>query len=334
VPIILVRKATVPDDPLSEAAGRMEPTVRQAFLDAVNSVRDQLTLDQIAAALEKGDANRVMDLLGIEDKLNAAFNGAGLAASVTNVREALQQTFAAGAKAAMEAMPSKVSLDMAFNLLNPEAVRFLDNYTFDLIRQISDETRNSIQATIVRAFKEGGSPYEQARQIKTVIGLTGSQEAAITNYRNALQSGTSADLRNALSRALRDGRYDRTLLSALRNQTGLNQAQIDKMVERYRQRYLQYRAQMIARTETIRASGKGQRELWRQAVEQGLMSPDTQRRWNISGDDRTCDVCEGLDGEQAGLNEEFAPGILDPPDPHPTCRCNLSLVAGTMRVTP
>jgi len=87
----------------------------------------------------------------------------------------------------------------------------------------------------------------------------------------------------------------------------------------------------VARTESIRASNKGQRALWHDAVDQGLMSPDTEREWEISGDEDTCPECEALDGTTAGLDEEFAPGILDPPDPHPSCRCNTKLIASTMK---
>jgi hypothetical protein len=35
-----------------------------------------------------------------------------------------------------------------------------------------------------------------------------------------------------------------------------------------------------------------------------------------------------LDGEVAGLDEEFDAGIFEPPDPHPDCRCSVKLVFG------
>ena len=330
--IVLVRKVSLPeDDPIILAADRMAPRIRQAFLDAIDAVRSQVTVRRIADAVEQGDAGRVMELLNVQGRLSAAFGGAGLSASVSNVRSALQDTFRAGAQAALESLPSRIGTDLAFNLLNPEAVRFLDSYTFDLIQQVTQETRDAIQAIIIRSFREGGSPLEQARQIRDVIGLTARQEVAVDNFRNALSSGMSSDLRTALDRSLRDGRYDRTLLSALRNDRPLAQAQIDRMVERYRQRYLQYRARTIARTESIRASNKGQRELWRQAVHQGLIPGTARRKWIVSGDERTCAICLDLEDEERGLDEEFAPGIMEPPDPHPDCRCSLGLVAASLR---
>jgi SPP1 gp7 family putative phage head morphogenesis protein len=207
--------------------------------------------------------------------------------------------------------------------MSPEAINHLETYSFSLIQQISEQTREAIRQTILRAFKEGGHPYEQARSIRNVIGLTARQEQAVANYEASL-SGNSAT-RDALTRALRDGRFDSTVARSITNQTPLSQAQVDKMVDRYRSRFIDYRAKTIARTESVRASNLGQREVWRQAKQQGLIEEDQKRVWITSGDDKTCDDCAGLDGTEVGLDEEFEDGVMDPPDPHPDCRCTTAL---------
>jgi hypothetical protein len=322
--VIYIRKAY--DDPIIAVADRMAPRLRQAFLDAVAAAGSSLSIKAIADAIDKGDSARVIELL--DGRFRSALEGIGLTTGTASVRDAVQATFAASAKAAAGQLPSKISTELSFNMLNPEAVRAIERYTFDLIREITADTRQAIQQVVLRAFREGGHPYEQAREIKGLIGLTARQERAIANYRSALESGQASDLRAALDRALRDGRYDRSLLRAIEEQQGLPAAKVDALVERYRARYVQYRAQTIARTESIRASSAGRRELWRQAKEQGLLDDDARRRWISSGDDRECDVCSGLDDEEAGLDEEFSPGIMEPPDPHPDCRCSLSLVFG------
>jgi SPP1 gp7 family putative phage head morphogenesis protein len=244
---------------------------------------------------------------------------------VKSVRDALQDAFVAGAEAAMFQLPSKISVEMSFNLMNPKTVEFLNNYSFNLIRQVSQDTRDAVKQVVTRAFQEGGHPFQQAREIKQFIGLTTTQEQAVTNYRNALTSGGASDLKDALSRALRDGRYDKTLLRAISNQTAIPADRVDAMVQRYRERFLQYRARNVARTESARASVKGQRALWKQAVDQDLLPDDVRRVWIISGDSDTCPECEELEGETAGLDEEFAPGVMEPPDPHPSCRCTVAI---------
>jgi SPP1 gp7 family putative phage head morphogenesis protein len=226
-------------------------------------------------------------------------------------------------------LPATASVNLSFNLMNPETVAHLNSYTFDLIQRITTDQRETVRQVLVRAFTEGGHPYEQARTIKNVIGLTPRMEQAVANYRASLQSGGSS-LRDALSRSLRDGRYDPTLMRAMQSGQPLDAAYIDKLTQRYRERYLQYRARMIARTESIRASVQGQRELWRQARDQGLLPRTVLRRWIASGDDRTCPECLALDGETAGLDEEFMDGIMEPPDPHPHCRCGVALDAESL----
>ncbi len=326
MPIVLVRKAEPSDDPLILAAERMEPGIRDAFIAALGSARDSVTLAEIVKAVEAGDAAEVMRAIGIEAKLAAAMEGEGLAAGVESVRDALRATFAAGAAAAKVQLPRSVAVDLSFNLKNPAAVEFLNQYSFNLIKDVTQVTRDAIKQIVTRAFEQGGHPYEQARAIRDVIGLTPAQEQAVASYRAALESGGASDLRNALERALRDGRYDAGLLKAIDNATALPQARVDKMVESYRKRFIEYRARTIARTESLRASNVGQYALHRQAMDQGLLGADTLKSSEASGDDRTCIEClEIEDQEPIPLDDEFTPGYLYPPF-HVDCRCSYHLV--------
>ena len=74
------------------------------------------------------------------------------------------------------------------------------------------------------------------------------------------------------------------------------------------------RAKVIARTETARALGHGQKGA---AQEQGR----DEKRWNTSGDDLVSDECR--DNENAGwisITDGF-PGGVDTVPQHPNCRC-------------
>ena len=133
-------------------------------------------------------------------------------------------------------------------------------------------------------------------------------------------------MRSTLNRALRDGRFDSSIHRAIRTNTGLKPAQIDAMTQRYEERFISYRATNIARSESLRASNKGQRALWQQAREKGLLEHSVKRIWITSGDSDTCEDCLALDGVVVGLDDEFAPGVLDPGDVHPDDRCSQALV--------
>jgi len=82
------------------------------------------------------------------------------------------------------------------------------------------------------------------------------------------------------------------------------------------------RAEVIARTESMRAANVGQREAWDQAVDNGLLSQNVRREWIATSE--ACPICEGLDGQQIGLDEEYEDDngeAYDGPPAHPNCRC-------------
>lgn len=312
------------DGPVQRAASRMEPRLRAAFLGAVNALKGTVSEDELAAAIATGDVNQVLAVLALDTKL-VSFLNAGTTNKVESLRGALQASAMEGAAAAVRVLPSRVSAGLSFDLKSLEAQSFIESYAFPLIRDLTANTREGIRGVILDAFKNGGHPREQARTIRGMIGLTQTQSTAVMNYRDAL-SGSGSSLRRALTRSLRDGRFDPTVLRAASGNASLTPKQVDAMTSRYTERYLKYRAEAIARTESIRASNMGQRAAWAKAVEQGLLPKDQEREWEVSGDDRTCPECLALDGKRAGLDEEFAPDVMDPPDPHPTCRCSVKLV--------
>ena len=67
---ITIRKATsAPDDPLLQAADKLAPALRQAFIDAVNAVKGTVDEKALADAIASGDVTKVMALLDIQNKL-------------------------------------------------------------------------------------------------------------------------------------------------------------------------------------------------------------------------------------------------------------------------
>jgi hypothetical protein len=225
---------------------------------------------------------------------------------------------------------ASIGAEMSLNLLNPEAITFLSNYVFNLIRELSKDQRLAIQDILLEAFKYGGHPYEQAREIRKMIGLTRAQAQAVRNFRRMLE-GSPKEMQQALSRMLRDKRFDSTIARAIKTGVALPKEKIDAMVDQYYRRYLDYRARNIARTESLRASNMGQRELWRQAQQQGyLPTARTRRVWLVARDERTCESCKEIPGMNPGgvrLNEPFKTpdGPSDGPPLHPSCRCDCAL---------
>jgi hypothetical protein len=274
----------------------------------------------------------VLRYLDLENRYHKLVHGAGLPAHGHSVGEIVRDVYTNGAHTEIKALDKvpvrkSVGTDMLFDLNNQRAIDFLQAYTFNLIQGMSLAARKAIQDVITRAFQQGGHPYDQAREIRSSIGLTSQQAQAVQNYRDALESGNPSQIRDSLSRELRDGRFDRSVLRAINEQTTIPQARIDAMVDRYAARQLNYRAEMIARTETARASNAGQQEAWDQAVDQGLLDPaGTLKVWIAAAD--CCDDCADVaDSDGVPLDEMFdtSEGPLDGPPLHPNCRCSMGL---------
>lgn len=79
------------------------------------------------------------------------------------------------------------------------------------------------------------------------------------------------------------------------------------------------RAEVIARTESMMAANEGQREAWRQAVDNGWLDESTRRQWIASSD--ACPECDALDGEEADLGGNYPNDGGEGPPLHPNCRC-------------
>jgi hypothetical protein len=153
---------------------------------------------------------------------------------------------------------------------------------------------------------------------------------------------TTAAIRGAVSRMLRDGVPPYDAARTIKSTIGLNEPQtqavlnyrerlidgglhtgaVNAAVDRYANKLLDVRARTIARTEIMDALNTGQDEAWQEAQAEGLLGKDAEKEW-ITAD--PCDDCEEYDGETVGIGEEFEEG--DPPL-HPNCRCTIGLAAG------
>lgn len=206
-----------------------------------------------------------------------------------------------------------------------------DGYRGQFINEITQEQQRVITLIINRGLALGLSKAKMARQIREVIGLTSNQWQWVENYRKQLET-LDPDI---FDRQLRDKRSDK-LLERLMNEGGeLTPKQIDKMVERYRQRMIQYRAQTISRTEALRAVRMGEYEALKDAYDGGFIDSRCRRFWVTCADERVRRAhvqIPGMNPEGRGMEESFQTplGLLRYPcDPNGlaanviNCRCHL-----------
>jgi hypothetical protein len=319
-----------PDDPARAYAERAQAGMARAIGDAVAELERGIDEPTMAGLLGSNDFATLWDHLAIE-RLGEALRPALNRLAVIHDQVATAEMASIGAHPVSKARPS--------SLRTPDVIQLtydpLDTRTVDaqraareaVIQRLEQSTERTAQQVVTQGLQQRRTPAQIARDLRVTIGMGEREAAAIQAYRRALEEGGTS----SLSRSLRDPRYDKAVQRASDAGKPLDQARIDRMVQRYGERYRAYRANMTARTETLRAANEGRRDAWRQYDDRTRSSTEIRRFWLIAGDERTCPVCrsipllntEGitLDGTYDSLD-----GPVDMPPIHPLCRCTENYV--------
>jgi hypothetical protein len=283
--------------------------------------------------LEAGDVNGALRAVGIDPVAFRPFD-----------RE-ITQAFEAGGEATAAVIP--LAVDSAgfrtvfqFSVRNPEAESWLRQYSGFLIKNIVDDQRTAVGNFLAAGLRDGANPRTTALDLVGrigasgnreggIIGLASSQEEWVRAYRAELESDDPAQ---ALDRVLRDKRFDRAVLRASESGEPIPAEQIDSMVRTYTNRALMYRAETIARKETITALHTAQEQSIQQAIDAGVISQtDLTFVWRTARDNRVRDSHRPMNGQVRKAGMPFVTGagasLLYPGDPSGpaaeviNCRC-------------
>lgn len=289
-----------------------------AWLEIVEELRENNALDDVAERIRRGD-----DAGAIQ----------GVEAAAAKFADAQDAAFAHSADTAADALGDALGSVVHYDEENTRATAWAEANRADLVREVTQEQRDLIRRVIADGVKAGRNPREVAQDLHDSIGLTDAQAQVVANYRRSLETGDFAD---ALSRELTDGRADRAVAAAQRAGRDLTSDQIDKMVEQYRQNWVRFRAETIARTEALRVAHQGTEELFRQAIDNGDVDADELvRTWHHTSSGHPRATHAEMNGQERGIGEPFTSGsgatLLYPGDPDAppgdtiNCRCCVSI---------
>lgn len=264
-----------------------EPEIRNQFIDIISNIRESMDLNQIEELIQSGDINELFRQLD------------NTIAPLANI---VIGTIVTSGNSIADFINRAVPVNVSFDQTNFRAVNVMRESRLEFIRQFTQEQRLATQQALVNGIQQGLNPRDQARVFRDSIGLTTRQLTAVQNFRNALEANSAA----ALSRELRDRRFDRTIRNAINSGTPLSTQQIGRMVDRYRDRYLIFRSETIARTEALRAVHEGAELMYEQAIEEGALAPDAlERTWVTAGDGRVRDTHGPLNNTTQNFGEAF-----------------------------
>ncbi|HXG73014.1 MAG TPA: phage minor head protein [Gemmatimonadaceae bacterium] len=289
---------------VTRKAASFTPELRGKIIQAFRLIADSLSQTQMQKAIESGYVDRIFDEALTEARLDRAFQP---------VRDELRASIESGAKYAGRDLPKAGNIDFAFNSLSPrviEAVRQLDTR---VIRTLQESVRETVRAHVENGLRDGVNPREIARGIREVIGLAPNQERAVENFRKALEKGG----RSALTRALRDKRFDKTVIKG-----DLTTEQVDKMTAAYRRKMVAFNAETNARTAALDSMKLGQRLSYQQAVEQGILDGNRlEKTWVGVMDARERPSHVAMEGDTVPFNQPFSNGQMIPGETEFNCRC-------------
>lgn len=177
-------------------------------------------------------------------------------------------------------------LEASFSIVSPLVIEDIRNEGAKLVVGVGQDTIASIRTIIERNTFEGlGAPYA-GRLIRSVVGLLPAHAQAVVRYAESLNVPEE----------------ERTRLATT-----------------YARRLLNYRAENISRTETIRASHAGQLAGWLRMADEGVLQRERTRvEWVVTEDDRLCPWCAVMDGVTVDLGELFYSDTKGFPDGKPT----------------
>lgn len=171
----------------------------------------------------------------------------------------------------LDKQPSLKDTLVRYDVANDRAVVAARRNELERVSGLTQEARLTAQRVIIDGQRAGLNPRDIARDLRDTMTLTPTQAQHVTNYRRALETG---DYSNALGRELSSGHSDRAIRTAQRDGSALTPQQIDTAVNRYRDNYVAYRAETVARTESARNVHAGIAEAYQQAIDRGQVSAD------------------------------------------------------------
>ena len=273
---------------LIEAA---DANIRRTFLELIAEAKGLQSLEEITALVNPG---RTFEALARSEDVGPGLN------------EAITAAYTAAGVSVAETLRGKITQAplIRFDTLSARGVIALQESQARLVRELTAQQSNALQLALRNGISQGLTPKRIAASLRGSIGLTGLQAQAVANYRLLLTNLNS----QALSRALRDKRFDGTVRRAIANKTPLTIAQIDNMVARYEQRMLIHRSQVIGSTEALAAVNAGEAEMWAQAVDRGLDPNTVEQQWHTTVDGKQRDSHEFMDGQLRPLGVAFQSG--------------------------
>lgn len=293
---------------LLELLDKYAPAIRDAILAGIRDVRDNARLVEIITMIEQNNIDGALRALGYNPAVFSQY------------QTLLMQVFEQGGMMVMSMQPkytpdeTGVMTMLRFNVRDRDAEKWLAEQSSTLITGIQDDIRVAVRDTLREGLEQGVNPRTIALDLVGRYNReTGHREGGIVGLgvreqewaRSVRQKLLTLDP-DYFNMGLRDKRFDQIVRDAIDSGKPLTADQVTKLVDRYRDRALKARGDMIGREETLAALTRSEYEATRQALAQSNLPPGAAKKvWDTAGDDRVRHSHEEMDGQTVGIDEPF-----------------------------
>ena len=137
---------------------RAEKDIADVFYEAIQQLKNDLDLNELARLLENADFDAAYRLVQnaaerTAQAVNVAFINSGISTGLFLERAGL--------------------IRVGFDQVNQRAVNAMANNSLRMIADFSEKQRDAARVAMTRGIREGAGPIEQARNFREVVGLTG-----------------------------------------------------------------------------------------------------------------------------------------------------------------
>lgn len=251
----------------------LEDDVRAAFLQFLRDTNSDEMVEVVADRLERGDVDGALTLV------NTHIEAMGNVLPRIFIEAATAETTALIA----QVKPLQPTVGVSFDPSYPRAAELMQANKLEFVTNFTEQQAAATRAALTEALEVGRGTEATARAFRESIGLTEDQVRAVANFERLLRNNS----REALTRVLRDHRFDPTVERAVETREPLSEPQINRMVDAYRARTLADRAHTIARTEANGTMAEAQEEAFAQTMTRANIPAErVEQTWNTTMDGR------------------------------------------------
>ena len=283
----------------------IKPDLKKALQEDIKKIKQNIDIQKAGEAYQNGNLNDFYTAVGFQDGENEGFTNTEKAMIAALILAALRSKplFSKAVEDAVKPRPNAffdpfagLKPSVLFSPQSKTIQDYIRNYTGQKIGYIGATTRQGVQSIFINALENNHSPDKIKADLRNIIGLSPRQIKAYQNREAQLIAN------------------------------GFNGKRLKDALNAFSEKQLNYRIEMIARTEASFIKNQGQVMLLKENIDlNNVAGKVPHKKWVTFPWDRVCSICMPLDGKTIPLNA-FFDGIYDSSPAHPNCHCTTLIV--------